>query len=239
MREKIKVSVQQKTVTGKDLAPEDAAAFRSLVPDGSMELTVVTPAANHLPDKQQKELAAVCAFARMKEFPCLIARFAGIELADSFTLEILWDGDDPPDAILTVAGKSLRIEVTDFPPDQASLMKAMGKIPGPGPIPTFHEGGCNPETILKFMQKPVSLVQPEFSSAEDETRALFYYAEGVVRKKDEARCSDVLLLHGPVAFSFPEEEVIDYIVRERRFVSVRAVVFVRADKCRVWPTNLA
>jgi len=49
----------------------------------------------------------------------------------------------------------------------------------------------------------------------------------------------VLLLHGPVAFSFPEEEVIDYIIRERRFVSVRAVVFVRADKCRVWTTNLA
>jgi hypothetical protein len=42
-----------------------------------------------------------------------------------------------------------------------------------------------------------------------------------------------------VAFSFPEEEVIDYIVRERRFVSVRSVVFVRANDCRVWPTNLA
>ena len=239
MREKIKVTIQKKTVTAKGLVPEEAAAFKSLVPDGSVELTVVTPAANHLPEKQRKELAAVCAFARMKEFAGIIVRFAGTEPAGGFDLEILWDGDDPPDAILTVAGKSLRIEVTDYPPDQASLMKAMGKMPGPAPLPAFHEGGCNPETILKFMQKPVSMVEPEFSSADEEAKALFLYAESAVRKKDEARCSDILLLHGPVAFSFPAEEVIDYIVRNRRFVSLREVAFVRANACHVWPTELA
>jgi len=239
MHEKIKMTIQQKTVTAKGLGAEEAAAFQSLVPESSMVMTVVTPAAHHLPDKQRKELEAVCAFARMREFSEMVLRFTGSELTGDFDVEILWDGDDPPDAILTVTGKSLGIDVTDYPPDQAALMKAMAKISGPAPLPAFHEGGCNPKTILEFMQKPVSMVEPEFSSADDEAKALFRYAEAAIRKKDEARCSDILLLHGPVAFSFPAEEVIDYIVRSHRFVSLKAVAFLRTNDCRIWPTNLA
>lgn len=238
MREKISVTIEKKIVAAKGLNPEDAAAFLSLVPEGSVELTVVNPAANRLPAKQRKELVAVCVFARMPKFPGTLGRLAGIDPAGGFDLELRWDGDDPPDAVLSVGDKTLRIEVSDYPPDQASLMKAMEQMPGPAPLPAFHEGGCNSKTILEFMRKPVSMVEPHFSSAGDEATALFRFAEGAVRRKDEARCSEVLLLHGPVAFSFPAEEVIDYIVRNRRFVAIRAVAFVRANDCRVWATNL-
>lgn len=239
MRAELKVKVQKKTVAADGLGPEDAAAFRHFVPEGSLEMTEVLAHGCELPPKQRKELEAVRAFARTKEFPEFIARYLGVAPAREFDLAILWDGDDPPDAIIGVAGKSMGIEITDYPPDQAALMKAMAEMPGPAALPAFHEGGCNPREIKEFMATPVSLVEPHFSSVADEAQALFHYAEGAVRRKDETRCADCLLLHGPVAFSFPTEEVIDYIVRQRRFASLKAVVFVRSNGCRIWATNLA
>lgn len=103
----------------------------------------------------------------------------------------------------------MRIEITDYPPNQVALMKTMAEMPRPAALPAFHEGGCNPKEIKELMAAEVSLVEPHFSSVADEAQALFLYAERAVRKKDEARCADCLLLHGPVAFSFPTEEVIE------------------------------
>lgn len=239
MRTNFKIQVNKKTVTPEGLESADAEAFRQLVPEGSFETTAVVTEGDGLPPKQRKELEAVRAFARTKEFSELLANIAGVAPAGEFALEILWDGDDPPDAILSIAGKSLRIEITDYPPDQASLMKAMAEIPGPAALPAFHEGGCNPEQIKKFMATPVSLIEPHFSSVADEAQALFNYAEGAVRKKDETRCADLLLLHGPVAFSYPAEEVLDHVVRHRVFVSIKTVAFVRGNGCRIWATNCA
>lgn len=238
MRAKLRIKVTKRTVTADGLEPSDAEAFRQLVPEGSFETTEVVVEGNGLPPKQRKELEAVRAFARTKEFPEFLAHFTGMAPAGGFELEILWDGDDPPDAVLAVGGKSVRIEITDYPPDQASLMKAMADMPGPAALPAFHEGGCNPAQIKKFMAAPVSLVEPHFSSVADEAQALFDYAEGAVRRKDEARCADLLLLHGPAAFSIPTEEVIEHVVRHRKFVSIRAVAFVRSSGCRIWTTNL-
>lgn len=239
MRAKFKIKVSTKTVTAEGLEPADAEAFRRLVPEGSFETTEVVAQGGGLPPKQRKELEAVRALMRTKEFSDLLTSFTGVAPAGEFELEILWDGDDPPDAVLVVADKPVRIEITDYPPDQASLLNAMSEMPGPAALPAFHEGGCNPEQIKKFMATPVSLVKPHFSSVADEAQALLHYAEGAVRKKDETRCTDWLLLHGPVAFSYPAEEVIDHIVRHREFVSIKAVAFVRSNGCRLWNTNLA
>lgn len=60
-----------------------------------------------------------------------------------------------------------------------------------------------------------------------------------MRKKDETRCADWLLLHEPVAFPFPAEEVIEELVRRREYVSIKAVAFVRSSGCRIWTSNLA
>jgi len=239
MRAEFKIKVQKKTMTADGLAPEDAAAFKYFVPEGSLETMEAVAQGAALPPKQRKELAAVCAFAQTKEFPGFLAGYLGVEPTGDFDLAILSDGDDPPDAILSVAGKSLRIEITDYPPDQAVLMKVMAEMPGPAALPAFHEGGCSPTEIKKFMATPVSQVEPHFSSVDEEMQALFHYAENAVRRKDESRCADCLLLHGPVAFSYPTEAVIEYIVRHRKFVSIRVVVFVRGNGCRIWATNLA
>lgn len=237
MRAQFKIKVQKTTVTPEGLDPADAEAFKRLVPEGSFESTEIIAEGSDLPPKQRKELEAVRAFARTKEFPEFLAHYTAVTPTGEFELEILWDGDDPPDAILSVAGKSVRIEITDYPPDQASLMKAMAEMPGTAALPAFHEGGCNPKQIKKFMATPVSPVEPHFSSLADEVQALLRYAEGAVRRKDEARCADILLLHGPVAFSFPTTEVIEHVVRHREFISIKAVAFVWGNDSRIWPTN--
>jgi hypothetical protein len=239
MRKSFKIQVSKKTVTSEGLESADAEAFRQLVPEGSFETTEVVTEGGRLPPKQSKELEAVRAFARTKEFSELLPNIAGVAPAGEFALEILWDGDDPPDAILSIPGKALRIEITDYPPDQAALREAITETPGPAALPAFHEAGCNPEQIKKFMATPVSLIDPHFSSVADEAKALFSYAERVVRKKDETRCADLLLLHGPVASSYAAEEVIDHVVRHRVFVSIKTVAFVRGNGCRIWATNCA
>lgn len=94
MRAVFKVQVQKKTVTADGLAPEDAAAFRHFVPEGSFEMTDVLAHGGELPPKQRKELEAVRAFAGTKEFPEFIARYLGVAPAREFDLAVLWDGDD-------------------------------------------------------------------------------------------------------------------------------------------------
>ena len=89
------------------------------------------------------------------------------------------------------------------------------------------------------MATPESEVKPHFSSVPELAQALFAYADGAVRKKDEARCSELLLLFGPVAFSYPEVEVIDSVIRNRTFVSIKVAVFVAANRCYFWETNMA
>lgn len=239
MKTKLHIKLVRRTVTAEGMPPDEADAFKKLVASGSLETTEAVVDGHTLPAKQTKELRALCAFAQAHEFQGFVKAHAGCEPPDEFDVEILGDGEDPPDALLKIGGRTFSIEVTDFPPNQAPLLKAIAATPGPSRWPTLHEAGRNPRDIKAFMAMPVSLVQPHFSSVAKEAESLLRAAEDVVRKKDEARCSDVLLLHGPAAFSFPEEEVIDAVVRTRPFVSLKAVVFVRAHGCRIWPTNMA
>lgn len=238
MRTDIKVRLVRKLITVAGLSAEDAKAFLELAPSGSLETTEATFDASGLPKKQEKELWAVVEFAKSNVFPAFVRDFMDQDFGAECEVAILSDGDDPPDAILTVGARPLRIEISDFPPNQAPLLKVVAKTRGPSRWPTLHEAGRNPKAIEQFMAVPESLVQPRLASVDREIEALYDAAMKVASRKDEARCSDILLLHGPAAFSYPEEEVVTAVVRDRRFVSFRAVVFVNAQGCRIWPTNL-
>ena len=60
-----------------------------------------------------------------------------------------------------------------------------------------------------------------------------------ITDKDYKGKSKLLLLHGPMAFSYPEADVIAYVTANTIFKSLKAVVFVLQNEIRVFWTNLA
>jgi hypothetical protein len=69
--------------------------------------------------------------------------------------------------------------------------------------------------------------------------ALYDYARVTITDKDYKGKSKLLLLHGPMAFSYPEADVIAYVTANTIFKSLKAVVFVLQNEIRVFWTNLA
>jgi hypothetical protein len=215
--------------------------FKEWMSSDRFDFVDVQHNAKNLLPKENKELAAFCAFARFPNFQSTIARLIGTAPGNILQLEILSSskGEDPPDMVMTVGKKCLAIEVTDFPPDQAAMLRAITETNGPAPLPAFHEGACSPTLIKQFMTTPVSHVTPHFSDLNTETLALYHYADTTIRNKDAMRKCDLLLLYGPLAFSFPVAEVVDYVTRTATFKSVKAIVFILPNEGQVYWTNLA
>ncbi len=237
----VTVSISTKTISAKSFGLENAAAAKEWFPSGSFESVEVKHDAGKLLPKEHKELEAFCAFSRRPEFMDVIARLAGTKPGGVLKLEILSSAknEDPPDLILTVGKKRLAIEVTDFPPDQEAMQQAMAAHKGAAPLPLFHESGCSPDFIKQFMVAGVSHTEPHTSKLPQEIQALYDYARITIKDKDDKGKSELLLLHGPVAFSYPEAEVVSYVTANTVFKSLKAVVFVRSNEIRVYWTNLA
>jgi hypothetical protein len=236
----VTVTVTTKTITAKSLGADTEQA-KVWMPSGSFQSVHITHDAGKLLPKEKKELAAFCVFARHPGFEEVVVRLTGTKPDGVLKLAILSSAknEDPPDLILVLGQKNLAIEVTDFPPDQEAMQKAMIEHHGAAPLPLFHESGCSPDFIKQFMATGVSHTRPHTGELSAEIVALYDYARVTIKDKDDSGKSELLLLHGPVAFSYPEADVIAYVTANTVFKSLKAVVFVLQNESRVFWTNLA
>lgn len=239
MAKLITVTISTKVITADGLSSEDAEAFEHLVPSGKLEVVTARHDTSGLLPKEAKELAAFCEFARRPEFHPAIQRLLGARPGNVLQLESLSSGEDPPDLRLKLGRNALPIEITDFPPDQEAMAQAIAAVKAASPLPAFHEGGCSPELIEKFMLAGESLTKPHFASLDDEAYALAMCADNVLRDKDKTGKSQLLLLYGPLAFGYPADEVLKLLVSGRAFAALRAVVFLTPSRANVYWTNLA
>ena len=177
--------------------------------------------------KERKELRAFCDFAKSAVFKPTIERLTGAVPGDTLGIEILSSakGEDPPDILFDAGVFKIGIEVTEFPPDTTALHQAIAEIEGPSSIPHFHETGGSPELIKSHMQTPESLVEPRFSSLNDEVIALCTCAKLVIEAKDATGRSQILLLYGAM-FSYPTNEVVAALVANCSLKHLKAVVLV-------------
>lgn len=236
----VTVTVATKTITAESFGA-DAAQAKEWMSSGSFQSVQVTHDAGELLPKEKKELAAFCLFARHPGFEEVVVRLTGTKPEGVLKLLILSSAknEDPPDLILAMGHKDLAIEVTDFPPDQEAMQKAMGEHHGAAPLPLFHESGCSPDFIKQFIAKGVSHTEPHAGELPTEIVALYDYARVTIKDKDDRGRSELLLLHGPMAFSYPEADVIAYVTANAVFKSLKGVVFVLQNEIRVFWTNLA
>ncbi|MDB6095534.1 MAG: hypothetical protein JWM32_3096 [Verrucomicrobia bacterium] len=183
MSTSVTLTIQRKIIGAAGLKKDDADAFRQLVGDATFESVEVTDDAARLSNKQQKELNAFRAFAQRASFKPAVERLTGRKIGDRLSIEMLAEGEDPPDILLAIEDDRLAIEVTDFPPDQAAMIIAMSKVRGPAPLPTFHEGYCSPDLIERFMRNVPSHVEPIGGDVTLEITALYDAAITAIAKK--------------------------------------------------------
>lgn len=202
---------------------------------GDVEYLTVSHNASKLLPKEVKELNAFCNFAKSPVFKSTVHRLTGAKLSDEFRIEILSfaKGEDPPDLLLDIGQRRLAIELSEFPPDTATLNKVMAEIRGPAFIPSFHETGGSLQLIREFMRMPQNMTAPRFSSVPKEVEALFLCAQQVIQAKDATGKSELLLLHG-AAFSYPTEEVIGSVMASYSPKHLQAVVLVRQNESAVF-----
>jgi hypothetical protein len=226
------------------VSPTDLADFEQIIGasvPSECTVTQVEHDAHGLPEREQKEFASFCSFARKPAFQSTIRRLTGFEPGPVFQVEVMSAsrGEDPPDMILRTAGTGLGIEVTDFPPDRTIVTEAIARVRGPGRLPTFLEGGCDPARIQQIVESRPSMVRPPFSDLAEEVTALWWCVDDLLAQKDSRRRSQLLLLDGPHAFEYPEAEVVEFAVRSSTFAAIQCVVFNLAATARVFWTNKA
>jgi hypothetical protein len=218
----VKIHVMRKSI---------ATGFSTLQKLGLLGLSEEVVDSKHnaksLSVKHQGELNAFLNFSMHENFTEIVQRAAG-RMPDihALNIELLSEGEDPPDICLQLRDGCVGIEVTYFPPHFIPLDKESAKTKGIHAIPLFHETGSNPRKINDYIGNPDFMAH--WGDGDKERVALTKYAEDQIRRKDTAS-SEILLMYGVDIPEF-EGEGIRAAIEKVRPKHLKAIVVVASNK---------